>query len=254
MKKTITTTAALALIITLGIPLQAQEAPPQPAALESWLCNYKEGQDISDLMGARDYLVRQADRAGLDIGPAYLWSLFKGDIDVDVIWHAPHQNLSAYAAAVDREAAAEEMSGVNARFDAVVDCRPVAGPMWQTHEREDAAPQEGATLIASNACMLKPGVGAAHVADLRGHIGSVMASLGDKAPNASYAVTPVSRGPTTAQLVLFNVFGNMGAYSDYIQAILPSEAGQRLGRHMGLVAECGQALWRSQQVIVPTEE
>lgn len=120
--------ALLTLAGGFAVNSHAAEAQP-PGLVEVWTCSYNAGKDINDLMAARDYYVKQAAKAGLSLGPVYLWSLIKGDVDFDIIWLEPHESPMAYAAAMDAETAAEEMADVQARFDAVGTCRALTGQL-----------------------------------------------------------------------------------------------------------------------------
>ena len=83
------------LLALTGMTANAAEAQP-PGLLESFLCNFNDGQDMDDLLSARDYYLRQAEKAGITPEPAYVWTLFKGDLDFELIWHNVHANLAAF--------------------------------------------------------------------------------------------------------------------------------------------------------------
>ena len=42
--------------------------------LEAWECSYNPGKNLGDLMSARDYLVKQADKANIALKPLFVWS------------------------------------------------------------------------------------------------------------------------------------------------------------------------------------
>lgn len=235
----------------------AEEAQP-PGAIETWTCSYNSGKDIDDLLGARDYYVKQAAKAGLSLGPAYLWSLFKGDVGFDTLWLEPHENFAAFAAAADAEAASSDMTGVQARFDQVATCTPRMGTIQPVFQREgtgDAGDDgDGNAIVSASACRLKPGVGPADLADLNRHIAGVLGEMGDNAPNVVYALSPTTGGQNTPDLVLFTVNDNLTSYANFTGALFGSEAGESLGRHLRNVADCNQALWISQRVIDAPEE
>ncbi len=246
-------THAIIVLALAGMPFaQAEEAQP-PAIVEAWTCSYNDGKGYSDLMGARDYLVRQAGRAGLPVGPAYTWSLYKGDPGFDFVWLSPHANMGAFAAAADAGAGEEALAGVGERFDAVARCTAGFGAIRQVFEREGAEPDGDTTLVSASGCRLRQGVGAADIADLSGHIADVMTGLGNNAPNAAYAISPVTGGPTSPDLVLFTVNNNMTAYANFVGSLFGSEEGASLGRHFNAVADCSLALWTGQQVIEAPE-
>ena len=241
-------TMACAIIGSFTISAGAEETQP-PGMLETWTCSYLPGKAEKDVMAARDYYVRQAAKAGVDIGPAFMWSLVKGDIAFDLIWHAPHENLAAYAASADEQAAADELSDVTARFYSAADCTPRLGIVRNVFERAERG--DGTKVITSFACGLRGGVSPADIADLEGHAARVFDSMGENAPDSSLSITPTTGGPTSPDYVIFNVFDSMTAWSDFVTELLGSADGQQLGRHLANVAECTQAIWTSQRVIDP---
>ncbi len=231
----------------------AAEPPPPPAIVESWTCSYKAGQGLDDLLGARDYLQRQADKSDVQLGPSFLWSLVKGDVPIDTVWLSPYENLSAWAAAEDASAANEDMAGVGARFGEVSDCTARLGTIRQVYAREGAADDDDQAMISTLGCSLRQGVNDAALNDLYNHVNGVFGGLGDAAPNASYAISPITGGPTTPDLVLFSVFNNATGYANFINALFGNQANSSLGRHLNAVADCNPALWSGMQVTGPTD-
>ncbi|MEM9620400.1 MAG: hypothetical protein AAF993_02045 [Pseudomonadota bacterium] len=236
----------LPVAFLFGVSAQAQEAAP-PAVVETFTCSYNPGQDEDDLMSARDYYVKQAEKAGVTLGPAYTWSLLKGDVNFDFVWLAPHQNFSAFAAAFDAEAGASALADVPARFDAVADCRAGLGTIHALHVEEGASASP--SFITSNACRLHEGMGAEQMRDLGGHISAVMAELGDAAPQATYAIAPTTRGPNMPDMVIFSVNESATSYAEFVAQLYGTDAGQRLIRHFNMLGNCGNAMWAGQQVI-----
>ncbi len=240
--------AALPLLLVFSGPAQAAEPQP-PAVVETWACSYLDDADIDDVRAARDYYVKQADKAGLSLGPAFMWSLVKGDVNFDLLWLEPHQNFAAFGAALDAEAAAEEMAGVQARFDAITDCSPRIGLIHAAFQKDENNPPTGNAFISSNACRLNKGVTPAHLNDLRMHVNGVLGNMGDVAPNAVYTITPTTGGPTTPDFVLFTVNDSSAAYAKFVGGLVTSEAGQRLGRHLNMLGDCNSAMWGGEQMI-----
>ncbi|MCZ6860998.1 MAG: hypothetical protein O7I42_12120 [Alphaproteobacteria bacterium] len=116
----------LACLMALGLAFsgfatQAADAPPS-VLLETFACSYHDGKDMDDLLAARDYMVKQADKAGVSLAPSYVWSRFKGGPDLDTIWFTVHEDLTAFAAESEAFGAAPELAGVNARFGTVASC------------------------------------------------------------------------------------------------------------------------------------
>ena len=242
-------TFGLAGVVSIGA--NAEEAQP-PGVLETWTCSYNPGKDIDDVLSARDYYVKQAAKAGVDIGPTYLWSLIKGDLPFDLVWLAPHQNLAAYAASADAQAAAPELSDVTARFYDAATCTPRLGTIQPVFQREVPDRGDAPAIVTAFACGLRQGVDpGVDMADLRGHIGEVLASMGDTAPSTVFAMTPTTGGINTPDWLLFSVFDNMTSWANFVGGLLGSDAGQQLVRHFGAVADCEQAIWGSQRTIAP---
>jgi len=253
MKKVILAISFLSACLT-GTLAMAAEAPPPPAIIETWTCNYLPRQDMGDLMRARDYYQRQARRAEVDIGPAYLWSLAKGDLPFDLVWLAPHESMGDWADAMEAEASAKEVVRANARFDDVVDCTARLGTVRQVFAREEAQDNVGGTaFVSALACTLGEGVGPTDVADLHGHIGEVFGGLGDAAPNQSYSMSPITGSSDGPDMILFSVFDDPNGYADFISGLFSNESNASLGRHLDAVADCNIALWNSTQVLETPE-
>jgi hypothetical protein len=237
------------ILSTLGANSYADShmPPPPPGVLEVFACNYNAGKGASDLMAARDFYVKQADKAGIKLGPAYVWTLIKGDAPNALLWFAAHDNLAAFGAAAD----GPQFPAAQARFDSVATCDATNiasyAPMFQ-REAAGETDNDGA-MVASYACNFKHGVGPAHVSDLVRHVGGVMGGMGDNAPDSSLIVAPITGGPNTADRYIFNVFDNMTAWTKFVGALNSSAQGGQLVRHFEMLFDCDASLWAAQQVI-----
>ena len=241
-------TFAFAGVVSIGA--NAEEAQP-PGVLETWTCSYNEGKDIDDVLAARDYYVKQAAKADVDIGPAYLWSLIKGDLPFDIVWLAPHQNLAAYAASSDAQAAADELSDVTARFYSAATCSPGLGTTRSVFERDVPDRGDAPAIVTAFACGVRQGVAPVGMVDLEGHIAGVLGGMEDNAPIAVFSLTPTTGGANTPDWLLFSVFDNMTSWASFVDGLFSSDAGQQLVRHVGAVVDCDQAIWSSQRTIAP---
>lgn len=246
----LTALLALPVLATVSFDVSAAE-PPLAPVMETYTCSYNAGKSEKDLMAARDYYVKQADKAGIELGASYLLSLFKGNLPFDQVWMTPHSSLVAFAAATDAEAASADMAGVEARFDDVVECTANLNNLMTVFQREGYAPDGSPGLVSGLACMARPGVGPEQLQDLRTHIADVVGSLGGDAPNAIFMMTPITQGPTSADMVLLAAFDGVSPWAGFVSAVRSSPGGQMLMRHFQAVAECDQALWSSQRVIAP---
>ncbi len=254
MKTTKTFFSFLCVLMLAGLPSLSyadNHAPAPPAALETWACTYNPGQDMDDLMSARDYYVKQAAKAGVTLSPAFIWLPFKGGVPMDFLWMSPHDSVGAFAAFSDTFAATPDLSGVQARFDNVASCQPGLNVIMPVHQREgaDAEDNDDTAHITSFACDFKHGRGGADLIDLRNHIAGVMGGMGDNSPNSTFMVQPITGGANVRDMYLFSVYNNVSAWSSFTGAMLPSEAGQSLIRHFNVVVDCDQSLWSGMQVI-----
>jgi hypothetical protein len=242
----------LPILATVSTGINAAEPPPAPV-MEAYTCNLNPGKDMDDLMAARDYYVKQADKAGIKLGASYLFSLFKGNLPFDLVWMTPHDSLAAFAAATEAEAASADMAGITARFDAVVDCTPNLNNLTPVFQKEGSAPDGEPAFISASACSINPGIGPVEVQDLRNHIADVVGSLGDAAPNLMFTLTPITSSPTGPEEILFAVHDSVSSWANFTTAVRSSPAGPSLGRHFQAVLDCDLALWNTQRVITPAE-
>lgn len=241
--------------LLLSLPLlapqlaTAAEPMPPPAVLETFLCTWKPGKGMDDLMAAKDYFVKQSQKASLALHDSYVWTLYKGAGPAQVIWHTPYENLNAWAAASDAGFAKPEMAEVDARFDAVTTCTPVMGTVRPIYMREGMEEPTQETFVASSACRLKDGADRTAIADLTNHIAGVTEGMGDKAPRAAYVITPMTRGPQTPDVVFFNVNDSASSWAAFVEQLLTTDAGAALGRHFNAIVDCDLSLWGGRQVI-----
>jgi hypothetical protein len=240
-------TAILTFMALAGLTAQAAEMPAPPGVLEAYQCSYNPGNDWKDLMAARDYYVKQAGKAGITPEPAFVWSQLKGDAPIDIVWFSAHANLAAFGTALDRDAATPEMAGVLDRFNAVVDCTAGLGVITPTFERVQPS-GDGSVLISSFACNLHEGASSVDMQDLTAHSAEVFGSMGDNAPMATYTITPIT-GSNAADRYIFSTFENATAWTNFVNNLLPSPAGQSLIRHRDAVLDCDLSLWSGQMVV-----
>ena len=244
---------ALPILALFSTGINAAEQPPAPV-MESFACSYNPGKDMDDLLAARDYLVKQADKAGISLRATYVWSLFKGNAPIDFVWLTPHDSLAAFAAAVEASAASSDMSGVGARFDAVATCESNLANLDAVYQGEGPGNNGAPAFVSAFSCDARPGVGPAQMQDLRNHIADVVGTLGDDAPRFMFTSTPITSGANSPDVRLFAVNDSISDWANFNAAVGNSEGGPQLLRHFGMVLDCGQALFTSQQVIsAPTD-
>lgn len=244
--------ASVLALTGFGAIAEAQEPAPQPA-LESFLCTYVSGKDRGDLDAATDYYLKQAEKAGINTPPAYLWTKVKGT-GGDMIWHNVYDSLDALAAQLDAEGASSEMTAVAERYDAVTTCMPMAGRVTSVHQRgeteaETETEEGGTAFVASYACRTRGMPSPDEMADLNRHIGGVFGAMGDAAPIATFALTPITTDISGPNAVYFNVFESAAHWAAVDGVLNGTEPGQMLVRHFTSMLECSTNLWASEQVI-----
>jgi hypothetical protein len=241
---------ALGMTIS-GIGVQAAEAPPS-VVLESFACTYNDGQDMGDLLEARDYMVKQAAKAEVSLAPSYVWSNFKGGPGLDHIWFSVHQSLADFAAESEAFGSAPELEGVNARFGKVASCESNianARPIFQGSAAPGPGEGAGPTFIASNACNFRPGRGPADLPDFVSHASDVLSGISAYDAVSIIMATPMTQGANSADLYIFSINQSPSAWAASNAAFQASEAAAALGRHFQSTFECGTALWFAEQVV-----
>ena len=236
----------LMAIVTIGV--RAAEPPVNPV-MESYGCSYNAGMGEKDLMAARDYYVKQANKAGVTLAASYVWSTYKGNAPVDFVWLTPHADLAAFAAA--EVAQADFAADTGERFNEVADCN---GNLGTISPIKAPGPEDSdqASLVSSFSCNTKHGIGEAQVQDLRDHIMRVVSAL-DTTPIRMWTTTPITGGSTSPDIRLHATHESLESWVEWGAAIRNSEMGASLRRHFGMVLDCNQSLWNSQQVIAPAE-
>jgi hypothetical protein len=245
MKKTLIFLGALVFSTST---IAGHHAPAaSPGVLEAWECSYNPGKDLADLMSARDYLVKQADKNNITLEPSFVWSQYKGDAPIDFVWFTAHSNLRAFGAAADRDAASGS-SDVQDRFDAVANC--TAGMGTVTPVIAPAAPSENnqGVLVSSSSCDLRHGASASDMKDLMRHAGQVLGGMGSNAPSGAYVIEPTT-GSNGADRYIFQTHANVTAWTNFIGALSGSPTGQELIRHRNKILDCDNSLWNGQMVV-----
>ncbi len=228
--------------------------PPQPLAIgETYGCTYKEGKDFSDKMKARDYMVAQMDKAGLQKFPGYHLTQIRGMAPVDTLWMDVFPDLATYGASSDAWDASGIGAGVQERFDAVEDCTSGLSTLRVIHQQDDDGSDDPG-LVIMLACHFNRGSGPQQVDDLVSHMGGVMAGIGADAPGFAFLRTPITGNRDFPDLFLGSVFENMSHWTRYVEQLYTTEAGSQMRNHINMVADCSISMWRSQQVVTPDQE
>ena len=244
----------LVLVGILGASAWAADAPPPPRIAETWTCSYKDGKDVGDVLEARDFMVSQANKAGLTLPPSYLWSLIKGDASINYVWFNVHQNLGAFSASVDAWQASGIGPAVRERFSSVSDCVAGISEVQSNFLRgePDSDTSDGPSFIAASSCSYINGASQESLADLAAHMHDVMKGMGNSAPAFSTVLAPfiTLRALGSPDVFLYSGFENAAGWGNYVSELSNTEAGQHLRNHMGQVLKCGGlTLWSGQLVV-----
>ncbi|MFB3106552.1 MAG: hypothetical protein ACE1ZA_16740 [Pseudomonadales bacterium] len=220
---------------------------------EVFVCNFIDGKDMDDVMSARDFYVRQAEKAGLEIPTSFVWTPFKGSFNYDVLWFSNYTDLSAFGAYTDAFAASSEMTAVDERFETVLDCRSGIAMRETVFDGGEPPVANPPAFISSSACTYRSGMAQADLGDLWGHLNDVLNELGTHTDFVFYSGIPFTSNPNSPDLRLYGVHDSASAWAGRAEAIRGSEAGQSLGRHFNAVLDCDNSLWIAQRVIPPLE-
>jgi hypothetical protein len=218
--------------------------------LETFFCNYNPGKDRDDLDAAKNYYLKQAEKAGITPPDTFLWTHTNGAAPWDILWHNVHESLVAFGAADDAGAASAEMAGVGARFDSVGTCTSglaTVSAVIPPPEGSNATPDGG--TLATYACNLQPGSGPDALPDLVSHIARVNKGMGDAGLEAAFQILPMATSPQTPDVVLVAGAGSSTAWATNITTLNTTPAGQSLLRHFNAVVDCSLNLWRSEQIV-----
>lgn len=224
-------------------------APAQADYREVYVCDYKDGKGMDDVLSARDNYLKQAKKAGIPTPDAFVWNHFRGGATADVIWFNNYENEADWAKQTDASAGSAEMAGVNARFETVVDCSPGLATRKSVYASENFAVDGNSAVISSNACMLNDGVTSASLDDLWDHANGVLSNMDEYSNFLLYASNPVTPGANSADLYLYGVSDSLTSWAAGRAAFGGTDAGQQLGRHFRAMMTCTSDLWIGQQVV-----
>ena len=238
--------SAFALLFS-NVVANAEDAPPPPAIMESFLCEWQPGKDMDDLMAARDNYVKGAAKGGYQTPMAYVWNQYRGTVPIQVIWHSVYPNMANWAEVSDAGVGNDALNNALSRFESVIDCTAVLGTVRPLHTRE-VEPQDS-TFVVSRACNVKDGFTNEDMRDYDGHIAQYFGSLGDKGPIATYVNQPITAGPGSPDGYLFSVFKSAAHWNTFINELYTTDAGGQFLRHDRAKVECSLSIWGSQMVV-----
>ena len=236
-------------VAIVGMSASAEDAPPQMAFVEAYQCTFNPDMGPADVMKARDYYVRQSEKAGIEPPDAFFWLEAIGDGPYDSVWFNVHENLAQFGAWRTANGNSDDMSDVLPRFYEVSTCTTALGTI-EPLAGEGAS--DDASFVSSIGCNVKDGITEADIQDLMNHGAAVVGAM-ENQPASSWLIDPFT-GTGNADYYLISVFKNAEDWGNFISEFATSEAGQMYLRHRDTKAECALSLWDSQTVVGSFEE
>ena len=242
------------IIASLGF-MFAMAVPAQADVREVFACNYLAGKDMSDIRSARDFYLKQAKKSGIEVPEAFVWNLYKGTSNAEVLWFNNYENLISFGKSADENNASPEMAAVNARFNSVVDCQSVLAqretifrggePLWSGEPKPSV-------MINSNACTINESFNRGDLKDLWEHVNGVLGGMDEYKNFLLFASTPIMTRQGGPQLYLYGISNSVMEWASDSSALRSSEAGQGLMRHFQKVLSCNNSIWMGERM-VPAE-
>jgi hypothetical protein len=227
------------LLFVFCLPLQAD-------LREVFVCNYKDGKGMQDVMGARDFYVAQSKKAKLDVPQAFIWTPWKSFSDIDMLWFNVHEDFAAFAARADAGAGSAEMAAVAERFDSVADCNSGLMSREVVFDGGKFEIKNPPAVIGSNACMLRKGVRTDDLKELWGHARTVLGGMKEYENHIVYATTPLTPGAASPDIFVYSVHESATAMATKQAAFMKSEDGSLLASHFDSLLDCNNSLWIGQ--------
>jgi hypothetical protein len=251
MQSTQSLTLLLVFAFT-GIQGQAdshEESPMGPGVLEGYFCNYNSGKDRDDLDANTRFYLQQADKAGIDVPDAYLWTLSKGAAPADFVWMNVYESMGTWAAADDASAASSEMAAVVERSNSIITCQPALAQAVVVYQDESASIELENGVLGAFACDLRQGMGPAALTSLNSQVAQLNMSMGEERLNGVVQIVPFTVGPTTPDVVYVAVATDMADFAAHMDALATTPAGQSASAHFNSVLDCNVNIWRSERII-----
>ncbi len=233
---------SLMLVLSLSLHADVREA---------YICNYADGKDMDDLMSARDFYVKEAEKAGLEPATAFVWTPVKagGDRVPDVLWFNNYDDEIAFAKQSDAFAASAPMEKVNERFNSVMTCNSAIASREVVYNSGELTGSNPTVIIASTACMVRPDVSAENLEDLWSHVRAVLGRIDAYKNHLLYRTMPTTSGRNSPDLRLYSVNSDMTDWASKRAAFQASEATPQLMRHFQSTLDCNTSLWTGQRVV-----
>lgn len=248
-------TRFLLLTAALMVPVPLAWAAEAPMVRDVYTCSFNDGKDMGDLMAARDYYLRQMEKAGQEPAMAFVWTPIKADVGFDFLWANNHDNMLAYAEATDAFNASADAVAAMERFETVAACTSNLAMRRQTYQAQgELTPGSNGAVINAFACNYRRGHDSDDLADVINHVGAVVGSLELADGAIGYVTVPtVGAGPNSADVYFYGVNSSFSNWAKRGAALEASEGMPSLMRHLQTVMECSGTLFYGLRVVPPLE-
>lgn len=253
MKKT----THLTLLALAGVLLSASALAAEPPIIrETFTCNFNQGQDMDDLMAARDFYLNQMEKLGMDPRQHFVWTPYKVAVDFDFLWAVNFPDLVTFGRESDRYLASAEGRAAEERFDRVATCSSSLSQRWQVYQGpgEFSGDPGSPGVIGTFACNYRHGHGPDDLGDFMNHAADVVGSVDREDGYVAFAAVPMAgAGPNTRDVYFYGVQGTLEDWAERSVAIQTSEGGASLRRHLDTLFDCSSGLFFAQRVIPKPE-
>jgi hypothetical protein len=236
------------LLFSALLALGAMQAHAQTMG-EVFGCNFNDGQDMDDLMGARDLYLKASEKAGVPAAPAFVWSPVKVTPGgIDYLWFNYHPSVAAYGAAFDARMGSEFQEVIE-RFNRVSTCRSALFSEEQVYAGNEQLSGGGPFYITSAACNFRPGADASSLPDLNAHANDYLSQAGTHDDFILLQRTPVTGSADGPDIRIAAVHNSASDWAARQESLAASEGGRMLMRHFQNVFECSSSHWSSQNMV-----
>jgi hypothetical protein len=242
-------------MLTAGAYAPTAQAMDAPIVREIYTCNFNEGKDMGDLMAARDFYLKQMEKAGQDPGTAFVWLPYKAPVDFDFLWANNQGSMMDYAETTDEFNASAEGKAAMERFNTVASCTSSLAMRQQIYQADgEMTPGADGAVINALACNYNHGRGPEDLPDIASHIARAVGSVDIADGSAGFVSVPtIGAGPNTRDVYFYRVSDSMTSWAKRNMALQASEEYASLGRHFQNVMDCSSALFTAQRVVPPAE-
>jgi len=243
----------LSLFILALIPLSATAQAATPTMVrEIYTCNFNDGKGMSDLMAARDFYLKQMEKAGIKPSQAFVWTPYKAAVNFDFLWANNFPDMMTWAREADRYDKSAEGQAADARFATVATCQASLANRRQFFQAEGElnVDQNRGAILNAGACSYRRGHGPDDLDDLLNHVAAVMGSTGLKDGFIAYASVPsMGTGDATRDFYLYGVQSDLESFAARSAAMNAAPGMDSLRRHFQTIARCDTAMFLGRQVV-----